>query len=93
MFGLALVIVFIERTSLLIKLCLLSGAVLLGVFCFFCLLALPDRGKKAVSNLTLIEAIIGILYMKEQDIPNFIAELQMFYILWIFLCLISFILF
>lgn len=38
MFGLALVIVFIERTSLLIKLCLLSGAVLLGVFFLACLL-------------------------------------------------------
>lgn len=39
MFGLALAIVFIERTSLLIKLCLLCRAVLLGVFFFFtCLL-------------------------------------------------------
>lgn len=53
MFCLAAVIIFIERTSLLIKLCLLSGAVLLAV-----LFGLPVRGENSVSLLTCERHII-----------------------------------
>lgn len=53
MFCLAAVIIFIERTSLLIKLCLLSGAVLLAF-----LFGLPVRGENSVSLLTRERYII-----------------------------------
>lgn len=53
MFCLAAVIIFIERTSLLIKLCLLSGAVLLAF-----LFGLPVHGENSVSLLTCERYII-----------------------------------
>lgn len=53
MFCLAAVIIFIERTSLLIKLCLLSGTVLLAL-----LFGLPVRGENSVSLLTCERYII-----------------------------------
>ncbi len=83
MFCLAAVIIFIERTSLLIKLCLLCGAVLLAF-----LFGLPVRGENSVSLLTreryirMIslflkkimfvheEAIIGSKKMKEKKTPK-----------------------
>lgn len=53
MFCLATVIIFIERTSLLIKLCLLSGTVFLTS-----LFGLPVHGENSVSLLTCERYII-----------------------------------
>lgn len=58
-FGLAVVLVFTERTSLLIKLLSFVPSCF-AVFFFFFFARLPDCGKKDVSSLVFIEAIIGI---------------------------------